>query len=591
MSARTVLLSVSVVFALAALMAFEPLGRGDWGWTLHALSLFLLLAALAPMQTYRRLLHGPYSLDCVSLRAWASGIALALILIAALAVRVWRSDSIPPGLWFDEAREGVVAQHIVSDPSYRPFFIEYMDRPAQHPMFTALLFSVFGSNVPALRLGPALFGVLNVLAAFLLFRRWLGLGGGLIAAALLAVMRYEITFSRIVFDANTVPFFIMLTLFFLDRGLEQRRALDFVLAGLTLGIGLSFYLPMRLFAIFLVALAFAVALVIVMRARSFAPLKPWALYAAWLLIGFLFAAAPLVEFALTSPDIYFSRNESVSILNEHRDPNIAVAIWNSAVSHLAMFHLQGDRNARHNLPGAPMLDPISGSLLLLGVSLSLRRDRSRATCLMLLVSAVMLQAGILSTEWDAPQAVRSIGVIPGVLYFLTLAVVVLQSDLARLLHWHQTHRPGEALSTLVRFAPNLLPIALLLPIAALNLDVYFNQQAVNREVWLQHSPDDTWMAQEMNRLGPTHDVVLAADLRDSPTIQFMAPGITVARLWTSADHLPLPPGNGRPTVMLLNSTLAATVDEARRLNPAAVIKELRPPGGGPVIVYEIILDR
>src|SRR6185369_2108283 len=39
----------------------------------------------------------------------------------------------------------------------------------------------------------------------------------------------------------------------------------------------------------------------------------------------------------------------------------------NARKHAAMFHLEGDWNGRHNLPGAPMLDPVTGFLFAAGL--------------------------------------------------------------------------------------------------------------------------------------------------------------------------------------------------------------------------------
>ena len=580
---------VSLGSSLGALLAFLQPGRGDWGWTLHLLAIVLLLAGVASLGNFGSLRGIPSMLRAVRLRGLSHWVLLALLLIAAWAVRVWQNGSLPPGLWFDEARLAVVARRILTDPSYCPFFIEYMDRPAQHAMLTALSFGIFGANISSLRLVLALFGVLNVLMAYLLFGRWLGRLGGLVAAAVVVSMRYELTFSRIAFDANTTPFFMLLTLFFLDRGFHRRRASDFTLAGLTIGLGLSFYAPLRLFALYLLALGLLACALVVVRKRSFAPLRALRLHMLCFLFGFLTSAGPLLEFAATSPDIYFSRNQSVSILNERAEPVLALAVLNSTFRHLGMFNYQGDRNARHNLPYAPMLDPLSGFLFLLGLGLAARDFRHRPGILMLGLFAVMLQAGIWSTEWDAPQAVRSIGVMPSLIYFITLALVTLHKDVVRWLESSAVRH--AAIYPRLKTLPSFALVAVLLMIALLNLDTYFNRQAVDVAVWMAYSPDDTWTSSEMNRLAATYDIVLAADLSTSPTIQFLAPGVTPVRIWQYDDHLPLEPHGTRPVAILLNSTMASTVADARRIYPTAVITELRPPGGGEPIAYEILLDR
>ena len=586
---------VSFGSSLGALLAFLQPGRGDWGWTLHLLAIALLLAGIASLGTFGSLRGIQSMRRAVELRGLSHWALLGLLLIAAWGVRVWQNGSLPPGLWFDEARLAVVARRILTEPSYRPFFIEYMDRPAQHAMLTALSFGIFGANISSLRLVLALFGVLNVLMAYLLFGRWLGRLGGLVAAAVVLSMRYELTFSRIAFDANTTPFFMLLTLFFLDRGFHRRRASDFTLAGLALGLGLSFYAPLRLFALCLLALGLLGCAVVVVRKRSFAPLRALRLPMLCLLFGFLTSAGPLLEFATTSPDVYFSRNQSVSILNQHAEPVLALAVLNSTFRHLGMFNYQGDRNARHNLPYAPMLDPLSGFLFLLGLGLAVRDVRYLPNILMLGLFAAMLQAGIWSTEWDAPQAVRSIGVMPSLIYFIALALVTLHKDVVRWLEsWAVRRAAGRAPAAIVprlKALPSFALVAVLLMVSLLNLYTYFNRQALDLAVWMAHSPDDTWMGNEMNRLAATYDIVLAADLSTSPTIQFLAPGVTPVRIWQYDDHLPLEPRGTRPVAILLNSTMVTTVAEARRIYPQAIISELRPPGGGEPIAYEILLDR
>jgi 4-amino-4-deoxy-L-arabinose transferase-like glycosyltransferase len=586
---------VSLGASLGALLAFLQPGRGDWGWTLYLLAIVLLLAGIASLGNFGSLRGIQSMLRAVKLRGLSHWVLLALLLIAAWGVRVWQNGSLPFELWFDEARLGVVARRILTEPSYRPFFIEYMDRPAQHAMLTALSFGIFGANISSLRLVLALFGVLNVLMAYLLFGRWLGRVGGLVAAAVVLSMRYELTFSRIAFDANTTPFFMLLTLFFLDRGFHRRRASDFTLAGLAIGLGLSFYAPLRLFVLFLLALGLIGCAVVVVRKRSIAPLRALQLHILCMLFGFLTTGGPLLEFAATSPDVHFSRNQSVSIFNSHTEPVVAHAVLNSTFKHLGMFNYQGDRNGRHNLPYAPMLDPLSGFLFLLGVGLAARDVRGRPNLLMLGLFAVMLQAGIWSTEGDAPSAVRSIGVLPSLVYFIALALVTLHRDAVQWLKsWdarQATKYVPAAIYPRLKAFPSFALIAVLLMIALLNLDTYFNRQMVDVAIWMTHSIDDTWIGNEMNRLAATYDIALAADLSTSPTIQFLAPGVSPVRIWQYDDQLPLEPRGTRPVAILLNSTMASTVADARRIYPAAVITELRPPGGGEPIAYEILLDR
>ena len=94
----------------------------------------------------------------------------------------------------------------------------------------------------------------------------------------------------------------------------------------------------------------------------------------------------------------------------------------------------------------------------------------------------------------------------------------------------------------------------------------------------------------MRRLAPTHELILPARYDGSPSIQYLAPGISSTRTFTATDLLPLYPAPVRPVVLFLDSTLRDKVAEFRRVYPAAHIRELRPPDNSEPVVYEIILD-
>jgi hypothetical protein len=293
---------------------------------------------------------------------------------------------------------------------------------------------------------------------------------------------------------------------------------------------------------------------------------------------------------------------------------LLLALYDSTLKHLGMFNYQGDQNARHNLPGAPMLDPLSGVLFLLGLGLALRRWRDARNVVMLALFAGMLLAGILSTDWEAPQALRSIGVLPSVIYFMTLALVTLVAPLSRssadlfarrLLPARAVPfvggRPeplagfaeGSVVRTSMREAGSLALVVLacvLLVIAWANLDLYFNRQAHDSLVWRAHSPGEVWTASEMRRLAPAYELILPARYEASPTIRYLAPEIAPSRTFTVTDLLPLSPPPARPAVLFLDSSLRDKLDEVRRVYPAAHIRELRPPDNSDPVVYEIILD-
>ena len=82
-----------------------------------------------------------------------------------------------------------------------------------------------------------------------------------------------------------------------------------------------------------------------------------------------------------------------------------------------MFNNEGDRNGRHNLPGEPMLDPVTGAFFVLGLVLAISRFRRPPEMLFVAVFLVGLAAAILSVDFEAPQAQRAIGAAVAVFFF------------------------------------------------------------------------------------------------------------------------------------------------------------------------------
>src|SRR5205823_14844889 len=135
--------------------------------------------------------------------------------------------------------------------------------------------------------------------------------------------------------------------------------------------------------------------------------------------------------ALKNPDIFFARTTTVSIFERRDEPDIVKALWSNFGKHMLMFNLQGDRNGRHNLPNEPELDPTMGALAVLGFAYALWRWRDPPNLLMLLLFFIMNLGGILSVDFEAPQSLRSIGVMPALIYFAALPLAGIAREVER----------------------------------------------------------------------------------------------------------------------------------------------------------------
>ena len=123
------------------------------------------------------------------------GVLLAIVMLAAV-VRVYDLDTLPPGLFCDEAALGYNAYSILKtgrdqNQELLPLSVWSFGLSYKNPIFiyvATVPIAAFGLNEFSVRLTAALFGVLGVIAITVLGRLMLGDVGSLLAALLLALV-------------------------------------------------------------------------------------------------------------------------------------------------------------------------------------------------------------------------------------------------------------------------------------------------------------------------------------------------------------------------------------------------------------------
>ncbi|NJN93877.1 MAG: hypothetical protein HC875_07195 [Anaerolineales bacterium] len=495
-------------------------------------------------------------------------VALALVLVLGLAMfmRLYNFTSQPFGIWYDEAEAGLEARHILQEPAYRPVFYPPINVSGQFLTIYATALNWLGDSVHSIRLVSVLFGLGGVLAAYLFGRELYGPRFGLILAFLLAVARWHVNFSRIAMTGVDAPFFEFLSLYFLTRLLRRGHLRDALWAGLTIGGGLLFYTAFRLY---LVALFLFVILTCLLGLTHSGWRDWWAatlhrrnwgghlgrlvfiVVAAWLVV------MPIVKFALSESDAFFYRTNQISIFTRRDQPDIIRAIWDSTEKHLLMFNYQGDNNGRHNLPGEPMLDPAMAVLAVLGLGLALARPRHPANLFFLLLFPLALAGGIFSVDFEAPQSLRSIAVLPAVVYFAGLALVALGQE------------AEKALKPLPRLWLLIPAAALLSLILVFNAYTYFIRQARDFASWNAFSAPETLVGRKMAQLGPDTVYYLSPFFVSHPTLRFLAPEVKDQRVLTLPDALPIREVADRPVVLFVHPDDHWIFEEAERIYPNA----------------------
>ncbi|MFZ5916609.1 MAG: glycosyltransferase family 39 protein [Chloroflexota bacterium] len=566
-------LALSISLMWLALYRFDAQVGLPVAWYLYlsSIGLFLIAVYLFSGCTLSRPAFQPAHL------------VLLFILLLAAFLRLYHLDTLPAGLWYDEADNGLQVRRMIQDPAWRPVFVPSTNLPAHFLYLVLWAFRWLGQTTLALRLVAVLLGLLTVLAAY-----WCGRelypGGrrlALVLAFFLAVSRWDINWSRIGMHGVSVPLFELLTLGLFLRALRTGCLPTFAWAGVSLGLGLSFYTPFRLFP---VALGLFLAIWLVGRLRS-GPLLPRLRAALPPLILFTAAAlltiAPVMQFAFDQPDVFWGRARKMSILNDPNATDLPAALVRNTTAHLLMFNYRGDPNGRHNLPGEPMLDAASGLFFVLGVLVSLWRLRQPRHVWLLLWLGIMLLGGILSVTFESPQSLRAIGALPAA---CALAVVPLEMLLAEA---EAVFRRPPA-----RRAIRLALLALLIGVAWANGHTYFYRQARDFRVWNAFATAETELAKQIQRLRGDYDLYFDPLLFRHLTTQFLLPDFDAYQTYDPAAVLPVadPSAGKKGIVLFIAPDSFATRALLQTYYPDARLEQFSHHYSDTTVLFTYVLD-
>jgi len=338
---------------------------------------------------------------------------LLLAVALAAALRFWALGRIPPGLYHDEAFNGLDALGVLEGE--RPLFFEANN--GREPLFiylVALSVAVLGRSPGAIRIMAAFLGTLTIPATYLMARAMFNRRIGLLAATVAGLTLWHVNLSRIGFRAVAMPLLVALALWQLWLGLKDGHRRHFLAGGLAYGLTFYTYLAAR-FTIVALA-AFGLYLISVgswrSETRAFSRFGGWSHGALIFVLATLVVSAPLMVYVAGHGDAFLGRVGQVSVFN----PAINEGdFWGTLFRHvgrtLLMFTHRGDFIPRHNVPLRPVFDPVLSAFFLLGLILCFFRFRQGAEHAFVLIwLAIMLLPTILAE--GAPHFLRSVGILP-----------------------------------------------------------------------------------------------------------------------------------------------------------------------------------
>ncbi len=361
---------------------------------------------------------------------------LSLLVIAGVAafLRLYAIDRLPPGLFGDEAVEGLDALDVLAG-NFGIWFHAHLGREPIYVYLVALSYSVFGITALATRLPAIVAGMLTIPATFLLTREWgrsafVSSGRSrqivritLLTTALTAISFWHVQMTRDAHRDTLLPLVEAVGYWLLWRALRTGVWKTYVVAGAVLGLAIYTYSPGRFVGVF-VALFFSIEAGIYFWGRTGSQTTVSSRRSVSFLVAAAFAACvvmlPLGAYFAQNPIQFSRRFDSVSVFDTDSPP---AALASSVVGNLAQFVIPGAgyQSKHYNLPGKPVFDLFVAPWFLIGVGIALARWRMPAYRFLLLWFVVMLMPAFLTADM-IPKGVRALGVVPGIFIFPALAM-------------------------------------------------------------------------------------------------------------------------------------------------------------------------
>jgi hypothetical protein len=419
------------------------------------------------------------------------GVLFLLVVGAAVLFRFWRLTTLPHGLSPVEAAAGLEALHprvALGDFSLLTGWL--------FNLMQFLSIKVLGNSALALRVVPALLGVVSVMLCYQLVKSWFGRRVAVLTALLLAVTPWSVTLSRTGVSSSIIPFWLVLSLWLVTRALQKGSIIWFLLAGLTLGSGV-YVDGIWWFAV--AAILFASVPAVFFRNRLGVGSKQFLLAA----VALLAALLPAITSTVLNPKALGQLFSQLPATTRILDGLARVA---------AMFNLNGDDSYIYNLGGLPMLNFFVGVMFIVGLLIILGQLRRTKYMLLFLLLIVGMLPAAITGRADAARG--AITLLPA----LVLAAIGINYMLER---WYQTFPINAA----ARSAGLSAIVFVLAMTVYQGYNHYFIAWAQTRAMHEAHAEGAVAMAKYLKESvyeGKQY-VLLEPQLR--PTLQYLATGV------------------------------------------------------------------
>lgn len=291
------------------------------------------------------------------------------LVLAAFIIRFWRISSIPFSMSGDESSQAMESLRVMQGLIRNPFTTGWYSVPTMNFFFNSLFLSVVPDKFVGLRLPYALIGSFTVGSVYLLVRQITGRRLAILTALLTLAYHYHIHYSRVGSNQIVDPFFMVLALYFLYRAMQEQRQLFWGLSGVLAGLAMYAYAGARL----TILVISCILIFLAVRTLGKFIRQHWR-GALTFYLGFLIAAAPMIQFGVLHPNDFNARINQIGIIQSGwlaREAQIKQTsqisiLWEQFYRSFFAFTYYQDRTVWYK-PDAPMLDPVSSVLFTFGL--------------------------------------------------------------------------------------------------------------------------------------------------------------------------------------------------------------------------------
>lgn len=345
---------------------------------------------------------------------------VVMLLLLAAVLRFVNLATLPPG--FSNAEiSNIRITETVRQGRVEVFYpLSGEGREGLYQSFLAAATST-GGGLIGYRIFSVWIGMITLALVYALGRRLYGSLAGLAAVGLLAVGMYPIILSRIVAPETMLPLFVTAVLLALAYSLAvygesshfPTRTAAYAALGILLGLG--FYLHPISIVVALMSMLFIVTVVFTRRTMSRRTLS----YTWFAVVIMIVIATPYVISSLQRPELAAAGRLLVD------DPT--KSLIDSLMSGLNGWFFVGDSNPQFNLPGRPLIDLVSGLLVIVGLVVALRGWRTSRYALLLMALVFLAPPALLAP--GSPNFLAFAPLVPLIALLFGLGVTTIYSSL------------------------------------------------------------------------------------------------------------------------------------------------------------------